>query len=119
MRPDHDQPRGLAGPADRAVTAEPPETDRPAVTWAWRAVFLAHLLAVLWPFGGALVAGRLLHFHDLSTCDAPEYAFAAESLRRGVWPLWNPSSGAGGWRGPALPLFGTGMRVALVPVLRR
>jgi hypothetical protein len=56
---------------------------------------LSHLAAVLWLFGGALVSGRVLYFRDLSTHYAPSYAFAAEALHRGVWPLWNPSANAG------------------------
>jgi hypothetical protein len=37
----------------------------------------------------------LLYFRDLSTYYAPQYAFAARSLREGLWPLWNPLANAG------------------------
>ena len=37
----------------------------------------------------------MLYYRDLSHYYAPEYAFAAASLRRGVWPLWNPLANAG------------------------
>jgi hypothetical protein len=87
--------RGLVAPDGRAVAGDRIETDPPPATGAWLAVALAHLLLVLWLFGGAVVAGRLLYFRDLSSQYAPDYAFAAESLRHGVWPLWNPSSNAG------------------------
>lgn len=62
---------------------------------AWLAVVLAHLLAVLWIFGGVFSGGRLLYYRDLSLQFAPDYAFAAESLHKGVWPLWNPTAHAG------------------------
>ncbi|HYN91627.1 MAG TPA: hypothetical protein VER75_06875, partial [Thermoleophilaceae bacterium] len=87
--------RGLVTPADRAVAGDPFETDPGPATRAWPGVVVAHLLLVLWLFGGALVGGRLLYFRDLSSQYAPDYAFAAESLRHGVWPLWNPTSNAG------------------------
>jgi len=67
----------------------------PAARHAWPAAFLAHAAAVLWLFGGALFGGRLLYFRDLSLQFAPDYAFAAASLRGGVWPLWNPLANAG------------------------
>lgn len=67
----------------------------PAARFAWPAVALAHAAAVLWFFGGALSGGRLLYYRDLSHYYAPEYAFAAASLGRGVWPLWNPLTNAG------------------------
>ena len=67
----------------------------PAARFAWPAVAFAHAAAVLWFFGGALFGGRLLYYRDLSHYYAPEYAFAAASLRRGVWPLWNPLANAG------------------------
>ncbi len=86
--------RGFAR-ADRAVGADPLETDPRPPTGAWLAVALAHLLPVLWLFGGAIFAGRLLFFRDLSSQYAPDYAFAADSLRHGVWPLWNPTNNAG------------------------
>ena len=85
--------RGLVAPADRAVAADRLETGSPS--GAWLAVALAHLLLVLWLFGGAVFSGRLLYFRDLSSQYAPDYAFAADSLRHGVWPLWNPTSNAG------------------------
>ena len=85
--------RGLDAPADRGVASDPLETGpTPA---AWLAVALAHLLLVLWLLGGALFAGRLLYFRDISSQYAPDYAHAAESLRHGVWPLWNSSGNAG------------------------
>lgn len=62
---------------------------------AWLAVALAHVLAVLWLFGGTLSGERLVYYRDLSLQFAPDYAFAAESLRQGVWPLWNPTAHAG------------------------
>jgi hypothetical protein len=61
----------------------------------WLAVGVAHVLATLWIFGGALFSGRLLYFRDLSTYYAPQYALAAGALRDGVWPLWNPLANAG------------------------
>jgi hypothetical protein len=67
----------------------------PAARFAWPAVALAHAAAVLWFFGGALSGGRLLYYRDLSHYYAPDYAFAAASLRGGVWPLWNPLANAG------------------------
>ena len=67
----------------------------PAARLAWPAVAFAHATAVLWFFGGALFGGRLLYYRDLSHYYAPGYAFAAASLRRGVWPLWNPLANAG------------------------
>jgi hypothetical protein len=62
---------------------------------AWLAVSLAHVLAVLWLFGGTLSGERLVYYRDLSLQFAPDYAFAAGSLRQGVWPLWNPTAHAG------------------------
>ncbi len=59
------------------------------------AVLLVHCASVLWLFGPAFGSGRLLYFRDLSTQYAPWYAFAAQSLRQGVWPLWNPTVNAG------------------------
>jgi hypothetical protein len=56
---------------------------------------LGHLAVVLWLFGGALFAGRVLFFRDLSTHYGPAYAFAADALHRGVWPVWNPLTSAG------------------------
>src|SRR5512133_1522695 len=53
-------------------------------------VGLAHTATVAWLFGTAFTDGRLLYFRDLSTYYAPAYAFAEQSLRAGVWPLWNP-----------------------------
>ena len=67
----------------------------PAARYAWPAAFLAHAAATLWLFGGALLGGRLLYYRDLSLQFAPDYAFAAASLRQGVWPLWNPLANAG------------------------
>jgi hypothetical protein len=61
---------------------------------AFGAVLLVHCVPVLLLFGRAF-AGWLLYFRDLSTTYAPWYAFTAESLRRGVWPLWNPTAHAG------------------------
>ncbi len=58
------------------------------------AVLAAHAAVVLWLFGGAL-AGRVLYFRDISTQFAPAYSVAAHALRRGVWPLWDPSVNAG------------------------
>jgi hypothetical protein len=57
--------------------------------------WLAHLAPVWWLFGPALRSGWLLYFRDLSTYYAPGYVFAAESLHRHVWPLWNPTANAG------------------------
>jgi hypothetical protein len=62
---------------------------------AWLAVVLAHLASTLWLFGGTLFGGRLLYFRDLSAYYAPQYVFAAGSLREGLWPLWNPLANAG------------------------
>jgi hypothetical protein len=78
----------------------PPNTPAPdernsAGTRAWLAVVAAQLLLVLWLFGPALFQGRVLFFRDLSTYYAPAYAFAASWLKRGVWPLWNPTANAG------------------------
>jgi hypothetical protein len=87
--------RGLGAPANRAAVGDPLESAPRSTARAWRAVALAHLLLVLWLLGGALVAGRVLYFRDLSSYYAPNYAFAADSLRHGVWPLWNPTSDAG------------------------
>lgn len=67
----------------------------PAARSAWPAVLLAHLAAVAWLLGGALFEGRLLYYRDLSLQFAPDYAFAAASLRQGIWPLWNPLANAG------------------------
>ncbi len=67
----------------------------PAARFAWPAAFLAHAAATLWLFGGTLLGGRLLYYRDLSLQFAPDYAFAAASLRDGVWPLWNPLANAG------------------------
>jgi hypothetical protein len=61
----------------------------------WLAVPLAHLLLVLWLFGGTLLGGRLLYYRDIALQFAPDAAFAAASLGQGVWPLWNPTAHAG------------------------
>ncbi len=87
-------------PADgRGGRGIPPETataeDRPAATRIAIASGLAHLAVVLWLFGGTLVSGRVAYFRDLSTHYGPAYSFAADALRRGVWPLWNPLADAG------------------------
>ncbi len=58
--------------------------------------FLAHIPVVLWSFAGALFQGRLFFFRDIYCYYYPNYAFLERSLRQGVWPLWNPTSDAGG-----------------------
>ncbi len=121
--------KGAAGlgpsPQRPTLGSEPP--DRLGSSQVWLVVLLAHVASTLWLFGGVFSSGRLLFFRDLSTSYAPWYFFASESLRKGVWPLWNPtvSAGepfllaypvdlvlllAGGWRaplgiGPALHLL--------------
>jgi hypothetical protein len=68
----------------------------PPASGRWRvAALAAHVAAVFWLFGGALVSGRLLFFRDLSSFYAPWYAFASEALHHGLWPLWNPTVNAG------------------------
>lgn len=62
---------------------------------AWAALVAAQLALVLWLFGPALFEGRLLFFRDLSSYYAPCYDWAAGWLRRGVWPLWNPTANGG------------------------
>jgi hypothetical protein len=62
---------------------------------AWLAVASVHVGAVLTLFGPALFGGRLLYFRDICLQYAPAYAWVAESLRTGVWPLWDPYSNAG------------------------
>jgi hypothetical protein len=74
---------------------EPRAVHEPFGVRVFGAVLLAHCVPVLWLFSRAFDAGWLLYFRDLSTTYAPSYAFAAESLRRGVWPLWNPTAHAG------------------------
>src|SRR5262245_7995992 len=61
----------------------------------WLAVHGAHLLPTAALFGD-LLAGRVLFFRDLSFFYFPNYAFLAQSLRAGIWPLWNPGSDGGG-----------------------
>jgi hypothetical protein len=63
--------------------------------WAWLAVGIAHLATTLWLFGGALIGGKVLYFRDLSSQYAPDYAYVAEALRHGVWPLWHSAINAG------------------------
>lgn len=70
--------------------------------WAWLGVGAAHVLTVAWLFGPALFQGHLLYFRDLSMHYAPQYAWVADSLQQGVWPLWNPRSNAGE---PLLPVY--------------
>jgi len=73
----------------------PTRTGRGHERRAWLAVASAHVLVVLWLFGPALFEGCLLYFRDLSMHYAPDYTWVAESLRQGVWPLWNPHANAG------------------------
>lgn len=51
------------------------------------------LTAVL--FGDVVFAGRVPYFRDVGTYYYPDYVFAADSLRQGVWPLWNHTADAG------------------------
>jgi hypothetical protein len=62
---------------------------------AWLALASAHVLAVLALFGPALFGGHVLYFRDICLQYAPAYSWVAESLRNGVWPLWDPYSNAG------------------------
>ena len=57
---------------------------------------LAHLAVVLWLFEGALFEGRVFFFRDIFCYYFPNYVFLEASLRQGTWPLWNPTSDAGG-----------------------
>ena len=63
--------------------------------WGVAAPFLAHIPVVLWLFAGPLFEGRVLYFRDIATVYFPDYVFAEQSLRQGVWPLWNPTADAG------------------------
>lgn len=58
--------------------------------------FLGHLFATLWLFSGVLFAGRIPYLRDLSVYYYPNYVFLGRALQQGVWPLWNPTSDAGG-----------------------
>jgi hypothetical protein len=57
--------------------------------------FLAHVPVALWLFAGPLFGGRVLFFRDITAGYVPDYAFAEQSLRQGIWPLWNPTADAG------------------------
>jgi hypothetical protein len=57
-------------------------------------VGFAHLVSTLFLFG-AVFGGKVLYFRDLSSQYAPDFAFVAESLRQGVWPLWHSANNAG------------------------
>jgi hypothetical protein len=58
--------------------------------------FLAHLPLVLWLFASVLFQGRVFFFRDIYCYYYPNYVFLERSLRQGVWPLWNPTTDAGG-----------------------
>ncbi len=72
-----------------------PGTSAAAAARGWLLTWAVHVPTVVWLFGDAFWSGRLLYFRDLSNQYAPTFAFAAESARRGVWPLWNPTIHAG------------------------
>jgi hypothetical protein len=57
--------------------------------------FLAHVPVALWLFTGLLFEGRVLFFRDITAGYFPDYTFAGQALRRGIWPLWNPTADAG------------------------
>jgi hypothetical protein len=46
-------------------------------------------------FAPVLFGGRVLYFRDVSVSTYPNLVFLEGALRRGVWPLWNPTSDAG------------------------
>jgi SAM-dependent methyltransferase len=56
---------------------------------------LLHLALTAVLFGDVVFAGRVPYFRDVGTYYYPDYVFAADALRHGVWPLWNPTADAG------------------------
>jgi hypothetical protein len=74
--------------------AEPAPARSPAPRRHGLVSLAAHAALVLWVFAG-LLAGRVPYLRDLSSQYLPDYAFTAEALRQGVWPLWNPAILAG------------------------
>lgn len=68
-----------------------PREERLRALWP----YLAHAPVVLWLFAGPLFEGRVLFFRDITAGYVPDYAFAEQALRRGIWPLWNPTADAG------------------------
>ena len=79
---------------------------------------LLHLALTAVLFGDVVFAGRVPYFRDVGTYYYPDYVFAADALRHGVWPLWNPTADAGAPYLKAYPvelllLFLTGARGTL------
>ena len=68
-----------------------PREERLRALWP----FLAHVPVVLWLFAGPLFGGRVLFFRDITAGYVPDYTFAEQALRQGIWPLWNPTADAG------------------------
>src|SRR5262245_7276355 len=56
----------------------------------------AHLAAALWLFQDVFFRGQLPFFRDVALYYYPNYVFLSRSFAQGVWPLWNPTSDAGG-----------------------
>jgi hypothetical protein len=54
-----------------------------------------HLALTLLLFGPILFGGRVPYFRDISSTFHPDGVFVADALRKGVWPLWNPTLDAG------------------------
>lgn len=59
------------------------------------ASLLGHAALAAWVFAGALFGGRVLYLRDISSQYYPDWVFTADSLRLGIWPLWNPTILAG------------------------
>jgi hypothetical protein len=88
-------PKRAPGGGPIPVETVPTRPGRGHERRAWLAIGLAHLASTLFLFGGAIFGGKVLYFRDLSSQYAPDFAFVADALRQGVWPLWHSANNAG------------------------
>jgi hypothetical protein len=79
----------------------------------------AHAALTILLFAPVLLFGQVPYLRDVSTYYYPDYVFAAQALRGGTWPLWNPTADAGApflmaYPGDLLMLLVLGARRTLV-----